>query len=230
MSVIKENFNWAPLESDPSIFTEYFQKMGLPEQIQFNELYTIDYKEVQPIEGEVLSVIINYERNKENPYTRKEEKYTDSAKVPFYMKQSEELDYACGVIAAIHAIGNNLEKIDLPADSLLAKFFSEAKNVCPDKRAELLCQSKDMKQVHNSHAEMGQTQAQSPQDVANHFVSFNWVDGNIYEFDGILKTVYLIKENVSKESFFDDSLAEISKRLNEQNITENLSIIFLSKL
>jgi len=204
--------------------------MGLPEQIQFNELYTIDYKEVQPIEGEVLSVIINYERNKENPYTRKEEKYTDSAKVPFYMKQSEELDYACGVIAAIHAIGNNLEKIDLPADSLLAKFFSEAKNVCPDKRAELLCQSKDMKQVHNSHAEMGQTQAQSPQDVANHFVSFNWVDGNIYEFDGILKTVYLIKENVSKESFFDDSLAEISKRLNEQNITENLSIIFLSKL
>lgn len=227
---IKENFNWAPLESDPSIFNEYFQKMGLPEHIQFNELYTIDYKEVQPIDGEVLSVIINYERNKENPYIRKEENYTDSEKVPFYMKQSEELDYACGLIAAMHSIGNNMEKVELPADSLLNKFFASAKTLSPEKRAELLCKSNDMKQVHDSHAEMGQTQAQSPQDVANHFVAFNWVDGKIYEFDGILKSVYLIKENVSKESFFDDTLAEVSKRLSGHNITENLSIIFMSKL
>lgn len=227
---ISEKFNWAPLESDPSIFNEYFQKMGLPENIQFSELFTIDYKEVQPIEGEVLSVIINYERNKQQPYVRKEENFVDSAKVPFYMKQSQELDYACGLIAAVHAIGNNLDKIKLPQNSLLENFFENAKNLTPEKRAELLCQSNDMKQVHDSHAEMGQTQAQSPQDVANHFVAFNFVDGKIFEFDGILKGVYLIKDNVTKEAFFDDTLAEVSKRLNDHNITENLSIIFMSKV
>ena len=227
---IKEKFNWAPLESDPSIFNEYFKKMGLPDSIQFNELYTIDYKEAQPIEGQVLSVIINYECNKQNPYHRKEDNYADSSEVTFYMKQSEELDYACGLIAAMHSIGNNLDKVDLPENSLLSNFFEASKNLSAVKRAELLCQNNDMKQVHDSHAEMGQTQAQSPQDVANHFVTFNWVDEKIYEFDGILKSVYLIKDNVNKNDFFDETLAEVSKRLCEKNITENLSIIFMSKI
>jgi len=227
---ISENFNWAPLESDPSIFNEYFQKMGLPENIMFNELYTIDYKEVQPIEGEVLSVIINYERNKENPYIRNEDKYVSFENFPFYMKQSEELDYACGLIAAMHSIGNNLEKINLPENSLLKKYFDNAISLNPEKRADLLCSSNDMKQVHETHAEMGQTHAESPQDVANHFVSFNFVNGKIFEFDGIIKSVYLIKENVSKDEFFDETLKEISHRLESNNITENLSIIFMSKL
>ena len=40
------SYKWPPLESDPEIFTEYFQKMGLQENITFNDFYTIDYKEV----------------------------------------------------------------------------------------------------------------------------------------------------------------------------------------
>jgi len=227
---IKEKFNWAPLESDPAIFTEYFHKMGLPENVFFNELYTIDYKEVQPIEGEVLSVIINYERNKENPYIRKQENFEDYQKVPFYMEQTEELDYACGLIAGMHAIGNNLEKINLPEGSLLSNYFIKALELTPNKKAELLCQCSEMKQVHDEHAEMGQTQAENPSDVQNHFVSFNYVNGNIYEFDGIQKSVYLIKENVKPENFFDDTLAEVALRLSQQNVTENLSIIFMSRL
>ncbi len=227
---ISNNFNWAPLESDPSIFNEYFQKMGLPENILFNELYTIDYKEVQPIEGEVLSVIINYERNKENPYVRDDEKFVNSENIPFYMKQTDELDYACGVIAAMHSIGNNIEKINLSENSLLKIFFENAKTLKPEKCAELLFTNNDMKKVHDSCAKMGQTNANGPQDVSNHFVSFNYVNGKIYEFDGTINSAYLIKENVSQEEFFDETLKEISSRLDSNNITESLSIIFMTKL
>ena len=44
------------------------------------------------------------------------------------------------------------------------------------------------------------------------------------------QTQYLIKNNVTKENFFDETLAEISARLTNQNITENLSIMFISSI
>lgn len=223
-------FNWAPLESDPAIFTEYFRKLGLPENFIFNELYTIDYKEVQPIDGEVLSVIINYESNKANPLIRKQENFVDYKGVPFYMRQIEELDYACGVIAGLHAIGNNLDKIKSAPSTLLSEYFGKIEGSTSEDRAKLLCSNKEIKSAHETHANMGQTIVEEPNKVQNHFVAFNYLNGKIYEFDGMLKTVYLIKDDVSKENFFDDTLAEISNRLNNQHITENLSILFLSKL
>ena len=35
-------FNWPPLESNPEIFTEYMQKLGLPSIWGFGELYGFD--------------------------------------------------------------------------------------------------------------------------------------------------------------------------------------------
>lgn len=222
-------FNWAPLESDPMIFNDYFKKIGLPENFNFNELYTIDYKEVQPIEGQVLSVIINFEKINENPYLRNPLNYVDYNTVPFYMKQTGELDYACGLIAAMHGIGNNLANIPLVPDSILSNFFENSKVLTPEQRAELLCNNNQMKNAHDQHAQMGQSHAEHPSDVKNHFNSFNLVNGKIYEFDGTQQGVYLIKENVTNESFFDETLAEISSRLTNQNITESLSILFLTQ-
>lgn len=225
------SYKWPPLESDPEIFTEYFNKMGLPENITFNELYTIDYKEVQPIDGEVISVIINYERNSSNLLQRNPENFKSAENFPFYMKQTNDLDYACGVIAGLHSIGNNLDKIQLPPTMLLTNYFENVSNKSPEERAKILCEDNSMKSNHISHAIMGQSSLpENPEEVKNHFVSFNYVNGAIYEFDGMQQGVYLIKSNVAKENFFDDTLAEISSRLTNQNITENLSIMFMCKL
>merc|ERR1712151_777464 len=127
------------LESDPEIFNEYFGKLGLPENITFNELYTIDYKEVQPIDGEVLSVIINYERNSSNPYQRNPENFKSAESFPFYMKQTSDLDYACGPIAGIHSIGNNLDKFNLLPTMALTNYFENVTNKTPQERADILC-------------------------------------------------------------------------------------------
>ena len=45
----------------------------------------------------------------------------NNSKVPFYMKQTRELDNACGIIACIHAVLNKPE-IELAEDSTLGKF------------------------------------------------------------------------------------------------------------
>lgn len=38
------NFQWPPLESDPEIFTEYSQKLGLLSDPSFQEIFSLDYK------------------------------------------------------------------------------------------------------------------------------------------------------------------------------------------
>jgi ubiquitin carboxyl-terminal hydrolase L3 len=51
------------------------------------------------------------------------------------MKQTNKLDYACGVIACIHAVFNNIDKIELKKDSVLEKFYRGTKNQTPIERA-----------------------------------------------------------------------------------------------
>lgn len=51
------------------------------------------------------------------------------------MKQTHTLDNACGVIACIHSVLNNLDKIDLTKDSVLHRFHTAVAASTPDERA-----------------------------------------------------------------------------------------------
>jgi ubiquitin carboxyl-terminal hydrolase L3 len=37
-----QNFNWAALESNPEVFTEYMHKIGLSENLQIGEVFGFD--------------------------------------------------------------------------------------------------------------------------------------------------------------------------------------------
>ena len=54
-------FNWPPLESNPEIFTEYMQKLGLPSIWGFGELYGFDEELLGMVNQPVLAVILNAE-------------------------------------------------------------------------------------------------------------------------------------------------------------------------
>lgn len=51
------------------------------------------------------------------------------------MKQTYKLDYACGVIACIHSIFNNMKELSIKEDSILDKFYKMSKNMTPLERA-----------------------------------------------------------------------------------------------
>ena len=63
------------------------------------------------------------------------------------MKQTEELDNACGVIAALHAIYNNVsdDKIALDPESVLGRFLSAIRDASPADRATALENFNDFK-------------------------------------------------------------------------------------
>ena len=130
-------FNWPPLESNPEIFASYMSKLGLPSNWSFGELYGFEEDLLGFVPQPCLAVIVNAERLKKS-----EDKERGDMAVPvdYYMDQTEKLDNACGVIACIHAIYNNLggDKINLPEDSVLAKFFTTVNNLSAAEKAKSL--------------------------------------------------------------------------------------------
>jgi ubiquitin carboxyl-terminal hydrolase L3 len=224
------NFQWPPLESDPEIFTEYSRKVGSSESDGFGEIYSLDYKElqIQEIDTPVYSVIVSYEENQK--LERENGKFKPSAFVPFYMKQTQILDNACGLIAMLHSIGNNLDNMSLKQDSILQKFFDENKGKSSDEIAKNLENFSEFKTAHGDYASMGQSEHCAEQsDVKNHFVAFIYHQGNLIELDGLIQGPYVVKENIKDSELLDETIAEIKRRLENGAITENLSLMFLTK-
>ena len=118
-----EPFNWPPLESNPEIFTDYMRQCGLPQKWTFGEIYGFEEDLLAFIPQPCLAVIINAE------FLKKEEERArelPQCHAHYWMKQTGVLDNACGVIACIHAVLNNLgdadNKIAITADSVLDRF------------------------------------------------------------------------------------------------------------
>ena len=227
---MNQNFNWPPLESDPEIFSKYCKSLGLPSEYQFSELLTLDYEGVQEIPNKVYGVVMAYESGNV-PFQHDSTKFRDGSFVNFYMKQTNILDNACGIIACIHTIGNNIDTVTLSPDSILSKFYDTGKNKTPQERATILEGSNDFKTVHSLFAILGQSDLCSNQDeVKTHFVSFVVFNNSLYLLDGCMEAPYLIKEYVTHHTILDETIAEIKSRLEAGNITDNLNIMFLEKL
>ena len=72
----------------------------------------------------------------------------------YYMKQT--ISNACGTVAMIHAVANNLDKITLN-DGSLKKFLEETAAATPEDRATKLEADDGICEVHDSCAKEGQT-------------------------------------------------------------------------
>lgn len=222
-------FSWPPLESDPQIFNKYCSTLGLPSNFHFEELFSLDDEFLSVITTKPLAIIINFERGV-NPREISEENILKTEAVPFYMLQEGDLDNACGIIAALHSIGSNLENIQLKEDSILYKFFGVAKGRTPKEISTILANYDDFKKCHMSHAQEGQSNLCENQDeVKCHFISFIHLGNKIVELDGIRGSPILIEENVSGEEFLTKTANEIKRRLERGNITDNLSMLYLTE-
>lgn len=97
------------------------RKIGLPSDYQFNEVFGFDEDMLAFVPQPVYAVILAYERT--NKQADKDNGDPNN-QVDYYMKQTSELDNACGVIACLHSIYNN--DIQLDPASVLGQF--KAKN------------------------------------------------------------------------------------------------------
>mmetsp|Transcript_5504 Transcript_5504/g.8385 ORF Transcript_5504/g.8385 Transcript_5504/m.8385 type:complete len:194 (-) Transcript_5504:146-727(-) len=175
----------------------------------------------------VIGVIVAIERLHKDD-DRQQGSEDNNNIVPYYMKQTSELDNACGIIACLHACLNNLDKVELEAGSILEKFCKDVKELSPADRATHLENATDFKSQHASAASEGQsTQAANQDAVKHHFIAFV-VNGNnqLIELDGTKRGPNVIAEGC--HDVLRGSIAEIQRRLAAGEISESINMMTLN--
>ena len=215
---------WPALESDPKIFTDYFHKIGAPEDIKFVELLSLEsYQDFLIIEGDILGLILNFSRKNKKPIDVSRLKSNDY--VPFYMKQTPKLDNACGLIAGLHILGN-ADNIEYNPEGFLKKFYESNKGKKPEEIAKSLEKDDTCKEAHHEAANEGQTNLENT-DVVYHYIGFIYKKGEIIELDGLKNGPYVIKDNVNKDDFIKVTSNEILRRVREHEINEGINVMLL---
>ena len=225
---VKTKFEWPPLESDPEIFNTYLRNIGLSYEHEFVEVFSLDIESLLMIPQIVLAVIVNISRgeNKCNFDNMIKINYTD---VPFYMLQTGSLDNACGIVAALHAIGNNPKNINIVENSILSQFYEKCKEKTPKERSEILENFQDFKKKHEVFSKEGQSKLCNNQsDVRGHYIAFAILNDKLIEFDGVKGSPILLEENVKSQDFIMRVGEILKNRIKIKEITENMSMMYLS--
>jgi ubiquitin carboxyl-terminal hydrolase L3 len=224
-------FVWPPLESNPEIFSDLTHQMGLPSGWTFNEIYGFDEDLLGFIPTPVLAVICNLERlglSREDDRARGNENLVKD--VGYYMKQNGTLDNACGLIAVLHGIYNNVDKITLQEGKPLHSFLQAVKDKSPNDKAVELMNYADIHNKHVEFATQGQSQLLNAQEeVKHHYITFTVnAKGQLLEFDGTKQGPVIVKEGCGEQGVLRAAVGEIQRRLKEGEITDKMSMMTLN--
>uniref|UniRef100_A0A7S4J079 Ubiquitin carboxyl-terminal hydrolase n=1 Tax=Odontella aurita TaxID=265563 RepID=A0A7S4J079_9STRA len=221
----KDEFDWPPLESNPEVFTEYLQKIGLSKEYSIGEVFGFDEELLAFLPQPIHGIIVTLERlNRESDVAKG--LAVDVSKVDYYMDQTGSLDNACGIIACLHAIFNNSDSM-LVADSVLENFLVSTKSQTPAERCKSLEKNNDFKNIHKGFAMKGQSAAITTDQskVQHHFVAYVVKNGQLIELDGTKKGPYVIGEC---SDVLRGSIKEIQRRLEQGEISDKLSMMTLN--
>ncbi|CAF0902421.1 unnamed protein product [Adineta steineri] len=181
---------WMPLEGNPEVLNKYIKNLGVKnDDYEFAEIIGFDEELLAFIPQPVIAVLLIF------PITdahedRRQKEFEEAAHTPpdysqaiYFLKQT--IGNACGSIAVIHSIANNLEKFQLDSHKPLAQFLETTKLMTPEQRAEHLKHAMDMATANDTIAEEGESEVIDREEHVNlHFVCFVNVNNELYELDG----------------------------------------------
>ncbi|XP_014675872.1 PREDICTED: ubiquitin carboxyl-terminal hydrolase isozyme L3-like [Priapulus caudatus] len=183
---------WLPLESNPEVFNKYVSNLGvsnLPGEWQFVDVWGLEPDLLATVPHPVGAVLLLFPiKDSYTEWCKKEQERLAAAKQTvsnklYYTKQT--VGNACGTVALIHALANNVDKLKLTSDGKLKRFLDATIKLDPEARAAYLATDSDICSAHEESAQEGQTEAPSAdQEVTPHFVAMVEVEGHLYELDG----------------------------------------------
>ena len=175
-----------PLTSEPDVISKYTEKLGLDlSSANFFDIYGFvpDLYSFTP--QPVYAVIFLYPiGEKDGPLEsrHKEPIPDDQIPTPRPWFSLQTVHNACGTMAVIHAILNNLDHVRLKPDSWLANFAKETANMTPEQRAEIIHNNDVLFSTHENAAK--QSDLAIPDKVSDHFITFVNIGGKLWELDG----------------------------------------------
>lgn len=198
-----------PLESNPDVINKFMANLGVPAHWQVTDVYGLDEDSLAIIPQPVLALILLFPTPDMDEDHLAKEKLVSAGQVDeitpkvYYMKQY--LNNACGTVALIHSIANNLDNINLQ-EGCLKQFLDKTSNSSPEERGKLLENDQGIVEAHKAIAREGQTAApEEDEEVDHHFVAFVSRNGHLYELDGARRLFPVDHGPTSPEKFLSDA-------------------------
>lgn len=171
---------WLHLESNPEVMTNFLVDIGMSAEWSVVDLIGIDEDVLGFVPQPVAAIIFLYPSSVHDSAEEGDTSLNDSV---YFMKQV--IRNACGTIALLHGVGNNLDKIQLRDDSPLKKFFESVDSLGPLDKGIELSKNEEIRKSHEFHALQGQTSTPNlDEKVDNHFVALVERNGRLYRCNG----------------------------------------------
>lgn len=174
---------WKPLEANPEVLNDFSSSIGVKdERFSFQDVFGLDPELLMMVPTPVIAVIVLYPLTEATEAIQPGQMET----VPndlFYMKQT--IGNACGTIAVLHCLGNNVKRMRIEDGSFLDRFLKNSASMSPEERGKLLEAQEDLEAAHATAANDGDTAVPGADDEINlHFVALVNIEGRLLELDG----------------------------------------------
>jgi ubiquitin carboxyl-terminal hydrolase L5 len=180
---------WCTIESDPGVFTELLEQVGVP-HVELDELWAMDDDSLVHLRttGPVYGLIFLF-KWKPGDSTALPGDRTPLVEIPeglFFARQVTT--NACATQAILSVLFNHS---DIELGNTLTEFKSFTESFPPELKGEAIGASEELKTAHNSFARKdvflteGRTHAATGDEDVFHFVAYLPRDGKVYELDGL---------------------------------------------
>mmetsp|Transcript_22498 Transcript_22498/g.70557 ORF Transcript_22498/g.70557 Transcript_22498/m.70557 type:complete len:215 (-) Transcript_22498:1-645(-) len=160
---------WVGLESNPTVMTKYARSLGVADGWGFCDLWGLDDEALEAVPQPCVAAIFLY------PFSQVEARKRalgtqQPASAPEVWHMRQDVSNACGSVAIMHSVMNNLDRIG-EGSSFLDSFREKTAGASSAERAALFAPA--VRDIHDSHASSGQTDAPAPTaDLDFHFVAY----------------------------------------------------------
>lgn len=228
---------WVPLESNPDVLNGFAAKLGLnTKQYHFCDVYGLDQDLLNMVPRPVLAVLVLFPITDKTESARVQQQEAIERERPtvspsvYYMRQT--IGNACGTIGLLHAVGNNLDTLNLVEGSFLSQFYAATETLDSQQRGAFLEHppqgAPSIDEIHEEAAQQGDTAAPNPDEVVQlHFIVFVHKDGSLYELDG-RKTSPINHGATSSESLLEDTAVVVRREYIEKSDSINFNMIALA--
>lgn len=229
--------HFVPLESSPQVFNELMYKLGVSQDLAFNDVYSLDPEMLDFYSRPIHALIMAF------PVSETYETYrkgADKDLAPDYYNAisgsnkeqalwfKQTIRNACGTMALLHALANGIPSDKITPGSPIDNLINQAKPLNTLDRVQLLETSSDLEALHGQVAQMGDTAAPAPEDhVEHHYVCLTKRNGHLYMLDGSRKGPIDLGLVADDEDLFCPQALRVVQQFMERETTPAFSILAL---
>ncbi|ETO31289.1 hypothetical protein RFI_05832 [Reticulomyxa filosa] len=191
---------WTALESNPKVFNQFVNKLGLSSSYWFEDIYSLDEEYLCSFENDIIAFVLIYPTNetlssfltKYHSTLKQGQKENSSDLIRIY--QHKEFGHACGYIACLHCVCNCVDTKSIQQESLLSTFLEKVKAL-PDKSPQqvgwLLLKQDKIRAVANECGQSKHCDTAAPvkekknrQKLGKHYTCFILKNNHVIEMNG----------------------------------------------